>query len=115
MIKSSNIILAFYPRSGSHSTRKSELFPCCSIKSNKENLDLWVTLPEEIKGKKRRLKLTLQSVVALGVAGVCPGSRISFSGASCILWAALSSYGGSVDESSWLSVVAMVADGGGRT
>jgi hypothetical protein len=65
--------------------------------------------------KKRRLKLPLQSVVALGVAGVRPGSRISFGGASCILWAVLSSSGGGIDESGWLLVAAMVAGGGDRT
>jgi hypothetical protein len=52
-------------------------------------------------------------VVALGVVGVCPGSRISFGCASCILWAALSSSSGGVDESGWLSVAVVVASGGG--
>jgi hypothetical protein len=117
MIKSSNIILAFYPRSVGHiTTRKSELFPCCSIESNKKNPDLWVTLPEEIKGKKNEIKVTSAvGVVALGVASVRPGGQISFGGANCILWATLSSSSGGVDESGWLSVAAVVSGGGGRT
>jgi hypothetical protein len=54
-------------------------------------------------------------VVALGVAGVRPSSRISLCGASCILWAALSSFGGGVDEFGWLSVAVVVAGDGGQT
>ncbi|KAE8037640.1 hypothetical protein FH972_010213 [Carpinus fangiana] len=60
-----------------------------------------------------REKLALQPMVALGVAGVRQGSRISFGGASCIQWVALSSSGGGVDESNWLLAAAVVAGGEG--
>jgi hypothetical protein len=66
-------------------------------------------------GKKRDKSYLYSRPVALDVAGVCPGSRISFGGASCILWAAHSSSGGGVNESGWLLVVAVVASGGSRT